>query len=121
MATVLIVDDAAETRLLVRMLLTHAGHRVLEAANGTQGLTSAAEHHPDLILIDLSMRPMSGPEFVRTLRADPKTRSLLVALYTATPMNAALRDFMEMYAIRKAIPKPSEPSEFLEAVQHALG
>ena len=120
MARVLVVDDAPETRLLVRTLLTHAGHEVLEAADGAVALSSAAEHQPDLVLLDFSMPAMSGPEFIRALRDDPRVTRIVVALYTATAMNPALRDFMEMYEIKHVIPKPSEPRELLEAVERAL-
>jgi CheY-like chemotaxis protein len=120
MARVLVVDDAPETRLLVRTLLTHAGHEVFEAADGSAALSRATEHQPDLVLLDFSMPAMSGPEFIRALRADPRVTRTVVALYTATAMNPALRDFMEMYEIEHVIPKPSEPLELLAAVERAL-
>ncbi len=120
MAAILVVDDDPNARLLLRTLLTHAGHRVIEAANGAEGLSAAARDCPDLIVLDLSMPSMSGTEFVRALRADPRSKSANVALYTATAMNAALRDFMEMYGVRHVIPKPSEPLELLAAIEHAL-
>jgi CheY-like chemotaxis protein len=120
MANVLIADDDRNTRLLVRTLLSHAGHRVLEAQDGAEALRIATERKPDLILLDLSMPSMSGPEFLRALRADARTSSTPVALYTATTMNPALRDFMEIYAVRHVIPKPSEPAELLAAVERAL-
>jgi CheY-like chemotaxis protein len=120
MARVLVVDDAPETRLLVRTLLTHAGHEVFEAADGAVALSSAAEHQPDLVLLDFSMPAMSGPEFIRALRADPRITRTVVALYTATAMTPALRDFKEMYEIEHVIPKPSEPLELLAAVERAL-
>jgi CheY-like chemotaxis protein len=120
MARVLVVDDVPETRLLMRTLLTYAGHQVLEAADGAVALSSALEHQPDLVLLDFSMPAMSGPEFVRALRTDPRVMRTIVALYTATTMNAALRDFMEMYKIEHVIPKPSEPRELLAAVERAL-
>lgn len=120
MATILVVDDDENTRLLVRTLLAHAGHRAIETANGAEGLALAAAERPDLILLDLSMPSMSGTEFVRALRGDPQTTTIAVALYTATAIGAAVRDFMEMYQIRHTIPKPAEPREFLEAVERAL-
>lgn len=121
MATVLVADDDANTRLLVRTVLSHAGHSVLEAKNGGEALDLAAEHGPQLILLDLSMPSMSGPELLRALRADARTSATPVALYTATTMNPALRDFMEMYGIRHVIPKPCEPAELLASVERALG
>lgn len=120
MATVLVADDDANTRLLVRAVLEYAGHTVVEAADGSAALASAALHQPDLILLDLSMPEVGGPDLMRALRADPRTRSLRVALYTATPMSAVLRDFMEIYAIGSIVPKPSEPHELIAAVEAAL-
>ena len=119
-ATVLVVDDDPNARLLVRTVLEHAGHSVVEASNGLQGLQCAAAAAPNLVLLDLSMQTMGGAEFIRTLRAQPKTRNTVVALYTATPMNPALRDFMEIYAIDCVVPKPSEPLELVSAVERAL-
>jgi CheY-like chemotaxis protein len=119
-ATVLVVDDDANSRLLVRTLLGYAGHATIEAAGGAEGLALAAAHRPDLILLDLSMPSMSGAEFVRALRGDAQTEGIAVALYTATATSAAVRDFMEMYQIQHTIPKPAEPSEFLEALEQAL-
>jgi CheY-like chemotaxis protein len=121
MATILIADDDANTRLLVQTVLSHAGYRVVEAATGSQALESAVTEVPDLILLDLSMPDIGGPELLRALRADPRTRAVNVAVYTATPMSPALRDFMEIYGVRQAIPKPSEPPELLMAVEEALG
>ncbi|MBV8197451.1 MAG: response regulator [Candidatus Eremiobacteraeota bacterium] len=120
MATVLVVDDPGASRDLVKIVLTHAGHTVIEAADGSDGLKGASTMNPDLVLLDLSLPSMSGPEFARALRADPKTAATKVALYTATPMSAALRDFMEIYAIRHVVGKPSEPQELLAAIERAL-
>ena len=120
MATILIADDDSNTRLLVRTVLEHAGYDVIEAPNGVKALESAAAASPDLILLDLSLPDISGPELLRALRANPRMKLTKVALYTATPMNAALRDFMEIYGIEHAIPKPSEPGELTGTVEEAL-
>lgn len=63
---------------------------------------------------------MSGTQFARALRANPQTAMTRVALYTATPMNVALRDFMELYGIGSVVPKPSEPSELITAIERSL-
>ena len=120
MAKILVADDDEATRYLVRTLLVHAGHAVLEAADGRAALEAAAAESPDLILLDLSLPLVSGTELMRALRADSRTKGLAVALYTATPMNAALRDFMEIYGVGSAIPKPSEPQSLIDAVALAL-
>lgn len=120
MALVLVADDDQNTRLLVRTVLEHAGHTVLEAKDGDEALDRAAVHELDLILLDLSMPAKSGPELLRALRAQPRSKATAVALYTATALNPVLRDLMEIYAIRDVIPKPSEPEALLAAVERAL-
>lgn len=121
MACVLIVDDDPNARLLVTTLLAHGGHTTLEAAGGEQGLQLAVEHQPDLIITDLSLPGMSGPQFLRALRAEVRTNKLRVALYTASAVDAAMRDFMEIYGVVSALPKPAEPRELLAAIEAALG
>jgi CheY-like chemotaxis protein len=120
MASVLVADDDANTRMLVRAVLTSAGHTVSEAKDGAEALAQTAAERPDLILLDLSLPDISGTELVRALRADPQTALTMIALYTATPMNVALRDFMQIHGIAGAVPKPSEPAELVRAVAEIL-
>jgi CheY-like chemotaxis protein len=120
MATILIADDDPNSRLLVSTVLAHRGDRVIEAATGGQALERARSSNPDLMLLDLSLPDMNGAEVMRALRRDTQTASLKVSLYTASAVDAMLRQFMEIYGIADAIPKPSEPSEFMAAVDRAL-
>lgn len=120
MALILIADDDAASRLLVTTVLRHAGHTIVEAASGEATLAAIAANCPDLLLVDLNMPGLSGVEVIRRLRRDAMLDGLAVALYTATPPNAAMRDFMEIYRVRAAVPKPSEPAELLRAVEDAL-
>jgi PAS domain S-box-containing protein len=69
MATILIVEDEAAIRAFVALVLTEAGHRVLEAGNGARALELAQAEHPDLIFTDILMPGMDGYEFARRLRA----------------------------------------------------
>lgn len=120
MATILIADDDANSRLLVATLLEHAGHVVLEAADGHEALKAAVEGRPDLILVDLSMPGMSGVAFIRTLRGDSQQTPATVVLYTGTADSEGMRDFMHAYGVFGIIPKPCEPAFFIGAVQAAL-
>lgn len=120
MATILVVDDDKNNRLLVRMLAEYGGHRVLEAGDGASGLEISASQRPSLIVLDLSMPAMSGPEFMRELRKNAPTSETPVLLYTATPPDAAMRDFMTIYTIAGAVTKPSEPAELMGAIERAL-
>ncbi|MGA7571445.1 MAG: response regulator [Candidatus Aquilonibacter sp.] len=120
MASVLIVDDDPNARLLVATLLAHGGHTTLEAPSGERGLELAVEHLPDLVITDLSLPGLSGAQFLRALRADERTRMLRVALYTASTIDDAMRDFMQIYGVASALPKPAEPRELLAAIEEAL-
>ena len=73
---VLVVDDTAAVRQLVRMSLTAAGFEVHEAGDGREGLEVAARISPDCILLDVVMDGMTGLDACRVLRADevPRTR-----------------------------------------------
>lgn len=80
---VLVVDDDEDLRILVRKSLTKAGHRVIEAEGGAEGLRMIAAGRPDLVILDLFMPPPDGFEVLRTLRSDEATRLLPVLVLTA--------------------------------------
>lgn len=121
MARILVADDDRNARLLIRTLAEHAGHDVVEAADGERALLLARESPPDLAIVDLSMPLVSGPDFVRALRKDERTRTVRVALYTATLRTAAIDAFIDAYGICAVLPKPGEPAALLAALEAALG
>lgn len=120
MATILIVDDDPNTRLLVQSVLAHAGHRVLEAGDGDAGFDRAAAEQPDLTLLDLHLRGSTGGDFMRALRADRRTARLHVTLYSASDETPALIDFIAIYRVAGRIPKPAGPHELIAAVERTL-
>mgnify|MGYP001809652077 CR=1 FL=1 len=70
MASILLIDDDAHIRDIVRFALTREGFAVTEAADGRQGLDMAQTTAPDLILLDIMMPEMDGTEVCRRLRRD---------------------------------------------------
>jgi len=72
--TILIVDDKAGVRTLVREYLTAQGFNVVAAANGREALYVARHEKPDLILLDIMMPEMDGYEFIRRQSARSRTR-----------------------------------------------
>jgi DNA-binding response OmpR family regulator len=71
--TILVVDDKASVRNLVRDYLEAEGYRVLIAANGREALFTARQDKPDLILLDIMMPEMTGIEFIKAFRKERAT------------------------------------------------
>lgn len=78
--TILVVDDEAKLREMIRVYLAQEGFRVVEAANGRDALFVARHEKPDLIILDLMMPEMGGFEF---MRAYAKEASAPVIMLTA--------------------------------------
>jgi DNA-binding response OmpR family regulator len=68
--TILVVDDKANVRTLVREYLTEQGFRVVTAENGQTALYAARQEKPDMILLDIMMPEMDGFEFIRAYRKE---------------------------------------------------
>ena len=80
---VLIAEDYADTRTMMRYLLQHFGYDVLEAADGQEAVDKTKENEPDLILMDISMPVMDGFATCRNLHKDPETSQIPVVLVTS--------------------------------------
>ncbi len=76
--TILVVDDKANVRTLVRDYLTEQGFYVSTADNGQNALYAARHDKPDLILLDIMMPEMDGYEFIRTYRRESGTPVILL-------------------------------------------
>jgi class 3 adenylate cyclase len=82
-ARILIVDDNETNRdILVTRLAKH-GYETLQAADGEEALASAAEHRPDLMLLDVEMPKLDGFEVCRRLKKDPAIPFMPIILCTA--------------------------------------
>jgi len=84
-ATVLVVEDDDDTRMVYSDGLGYAGYRVITAATGVDGLRAARDEHPDVILLDLSLAGADGWEVVRCLKASRLTGDIPVLLITGYP------------------------------------
>ena len=83
---VLIVEDNDDNRAIYSQYLAHAGYRVLEAANGQEGIDIARRERPEIILMDISMPVMDGLTATRLLKADPELSSIPIIALTAHAM-----------------------------------
>src|SRR5215471_10297696 len=64
----LVIDDELQIRRLLRVCLESNGYRVLEAATGQEGITQAAQYHPDIVLLDLGLPDLDGVMVLQRLR-----------------------------------------------------
>lgn len=97
MRNILVVDDEYSLADVLAASLSDVGFRVHTAANGVQGLQLAAEHHPDLILLDYMMPLLDGPGVMRALREDPHLSSIPVVLISSLP-ESTVRQRCDGYA-----------------------
>lgn len=86
MKTVLIADDKATSRELVRTVLEKSGYTVAEASDGIEALRNARELKPDLIILDLHMPGMDGFDVIREIRRDRELAATPVMALTASAM-----------------------------------
>jgi two-component system cell cycle response regulator len=79
---ILIVDDVATNRIVMKVKLAQACYSVEQADSGAVALRAARENRPDLIILDVLMPDMSGLEVCRRIKADPETADIPVLLVT---------------------------------------
>ena len=80
---ILVVEDTEDNCRILRDLLSAAGYDMVEAHDGAEGVAKAAEHKPDLILMDIQMPVMDGYEATRRIKADPALKSIPVIAVTS--------------------------------------
>jgi len=90
MTKILLVEDSKFMRLATERALERAGFEVSSAGDGEKALRLAAENLPDLILLDMLLPKMSGPDVLAALKQDPVTKAIPVVVITGlSPKNAA--------------------------------
>jgi two-component system cell cycle response regulator len=81
---ILIVDDLATNRIILKVKMASAFHETIQAADGQTALARARAEKPKLILLDMMLPDMSGTDVCRVLRADPATRHIPIIVITAS-------------------------------------
>ncbi|MHA2502475.1 MAG: response regulator [Candidatus Kariarchaeaceae archaeon] len=114
MARILIVDDARFMRLVLRRILTQAGHEIVgEAKDGVEAVEMYADKRPDVMTLDIVMPRQNGIEAVREImQFDPQAKIIMV---TALGQEAFVLDAIKAGA-REFIIKPFRNEEIVKAV-----
>ena len=113
--TILVVDDALVDRQHLEGILAGAGHRVLIAESGEQGVARARKDRPDMILMDVNMPDLDGFAATRRLKADPDTRDIPVVFVTGKNQKADVA-WGRMLGAHGYIGKPYAAGEILAAL-----
>jgi two-component system chemotaxis response regulator CheY len=87
--SILVVDDSANARLVLRLAFEAKGARVIEAENGRAGLALALRERIDLIFSDIRMPVMDGLQMIRALRADPAHAKTPIFVLTSDDVTRA--------------------------------
>ncbi len=122
---VLIVDDNANDRMLLRLnLARHGCEKVIEARDGREGFELAGMHRPDLIISDALMPRLDGFEFLHLVKADPELRHIPFVFHSSVYTGVRDMELAISLGAEAFITKPKEPEVFweeLSAVLQALG
>jgi CheY-like chemotaxis protein len=121
-ATILVVDDEPDIRLLVRFTLGLDGHEVVEARDGGEALEVVGRHRPDLIVLDVMMPEVSGWDTLTQLKADGDDRVRQIPVVMLTALSAPLdRARGGIEGAVRYLAKPIAPDDLRFTVTEALG
>jgi two-component system cell cycle response regulator DivK len=114
--TVLYVEDNEFNRKIVRQLLVSTSYRLVEAADGEQGVAAAIDKKPDVILMDVQLPNLSGLDATRQLRQEPTTAEIPIIIVTSFAMSGD--DVKAKEAGASAyLAKPYSPRELLALIR----
>jgi CheY-like chemotaxis protein len=82
MTKILLVDDSKFLRMATERALARAGYQVSTAEDGPSVLERAKREKPDVILLDMLLPKMTGPEVLKALKSDPVTTGIAVVVFT---------------------------------------
>ena len=116
---ILISDDAAFMRMMIKDILTKNGYKVVgEAENGAKAVEKYAELKPDLVLMDITMPEMDGIQALKKIKeSDP---SALVIMCSAMGQQAMVIESIQAGA-KDFIVKPFQADRVIEAVKKVVG
>ena len=118
MAKILIVDDAAFMRMMIKDILTKNGYEVVaEAANGVEAVELYKSHQPDLVTMDITMPEMDGIEVKQIKAVNPAAK---VIMCSAMGQQSMVMDAIKAGA-NDFIVKPFQADRVLEAVKKIVG
>ena len=119
LATILIIDDDEDVLELLRHHIEKAGHRMLGALDGSQGLKLAKEHHPDAIILDIMLPGLDGYELAKAIKRDRVMMGIPILFLSAKgEVESRIKGF-ELGG-DDFVPKPFSPRELMLRLQAVI-
>ena len=116
---ILICDDAAFMRMMIKDILTKNGYTIVgEAENGQKAVEKYNETKPDLVMMDITMPEMDGIQALKKIKATDPTAAIIMC--SAMGQQAMVIESIQSGA-KDFIVKPFQPDRVLEAVKKAIG
>ena len=115
---ILVVDDDADIRFLLRTMFRRAGFEVEEATNGKEAVERARAEDFDAVLLDVVMPVMDGNEACRRLRDDPKTSTCAIIMMTGKAISEAGAEMVD--CADDWLRKPFDLNELADVVRGAM-
>ena len=120
MSTIMVVDDDADTRYVLRLILEREGHSVLDAPHGEAALALIARNAlPDVVMTDLRMPILNGEELILRLRLEPSTASIPIVIVSGNL--GAAQALHSSGLVEGVVQKPFEPAELVKCVRALAG
>ncbi len=119
MGTVLLVEDGVTEMQLLTSYLKQAGLTVMSAQSGEEAQIKLNSQKPDLIVLDVILPGKSGFELCRELKADPSTSSIPVVICSTKDTDAD-KMWGDMLGANAYIPKPVDPTVFLQTIRQLI-
>ena len=112
---VLAVDDSKTIRMIVKKAFKTYDCEVVEAENGKEGLEAASKEKPDVIVLDITMPVMTGPEMLEQLKKDPDLKDIPVIMLTAESGKENVVQILKM-GVKDYMVKPFKGEQLIERV-----
>ena len=116
---ILVAEDQADNRQIIRDMLARADYEITEAENGEEALSAIAKQRPDLILMDIKLPIMGGYTATSKIKADPAMRSIPIIAVTSYALSGEEKKAREA-GCDDYVAKPFSPRQLLAKIRQYL-
>jgi two-component system, cell cycle response regulator DivK len=116
---ILVVEDQADNRKIIRDMLRRSDYKIIEAENGEEALAAIGKQRPNLILMDIQLPIMDGYEATRRIRADASLRAIPIIAVTSYALSGEEKK-ARAAGCDDYVPKPFSPRQLLAKIRQYL-